>query len=200
AGAGLLVLPKTAAAAQIRGRITGHQNLLNPVWSELKEAASHSYTFREPSPTVSANLRRLFPYIPMEVCLVALAASPKPKLPEYSVRVAGGRTSAMTLVLPPGTPIKFNNGDPFAHRLYGVDVATLGASEMRPGASRLWTVPGPGIFEIRDELVPSLKMWVVGEPRVAAVAFPALDGAFTLELGEPGDYSIQAYFAGQPVG
>lgn len=200
AGVGLLAFPKVASAAQIKGKITGHQHLLNPVWSELKEAASHSYTFREPSPTVSANLRRLFPYVPVEVCLVALAASPKPKLPDYAVRVAGGRTSAMTLVLPPGTPIKFHNGDPFNHRLFGVDIPTLGASDMRPQADRVWTVPGPGTFEVRDELVPSLRMWVIGEPKVAAVAFPGLDGTFTMELAEPGDYTIQAYFAGKPVG
>lgn len=197
---GLLAWPEWASAAQIKGKISGHQHLLNPVWSELKEANSHSYTFREPSPTVSANLRRLFPYVPMEVCLVALAAAAKGKLPDQVVRIAGGRSSAMTLVVPPGTPIKFRNGDPFNHRLFGVDIPTLGPSDMRPGAERLWTVPGPGTFEIRDELSPSVKMWVIGEPKVAAVAFPSLDGSFTFELAEPGDYSIQAYFAGKPVG
>lgn len=200
AGLALLTCPQWVAAAQIKGKIAGHQNLLNPVWSELKEAASHSYTFREPSPTVSANMRRLFPYIPMEVCLVALAAAPQNKLPDRIVRVAGGRTSAMTLVVPPGTAIKFRNGDPFSHRLFGVDIATFGPSDMRPQAERLWTVPGAGTFEIRDELAPSVRMWVIGEPKVAAVAFPALDGSFTLDLAEPGDYSIQAYFAGKPVG
>lgn len=197
---GLLAWPEWASAAQIKGKISGHQHLLNPVWSELKEANSHSYTFREPSPTVSANLRRLFPYVPMEVCLVALSAAAKGKLPDHVVRLAGGRTSAMTLVVPPGTAIKFRNGDPFNHRLFGIDIPTLGASDMRPGAERLWTVPGPGTFEIRDELSPSVRMWVIGEPKVAGVAFPALDGTFTFELAEPGDYSIQAYFAGKPVG
>lgn len=199
-GLGLLAWPKWASAAQIKGKITGHQHLLNPVWSELKEAASHTYTFREPSPTVSANMRRLFPHIPTEICLVALGAVAKTKVPERIVRVAGGRTSAMTLVVPPGTPLKFRNGDPFNHRMFGVDVATFGASDMKPGAERVWTVPGPGTFELRDELVPSLRMWVIGEPKAAAVAFPALDGSFTLDLEEPGDYTIQAYFAGKPVG
>lgn len=106
----------------------------------------------------------------------------------------------MTLVVPPGTPIKFRNGDPFGHRLHGVDIPTLGPSDMRPSAERVWTVPGEGTFEIRDELVPSLRMWVIGEPRVAAVAFPNLEGVFTLDLEEPGDYTVQAYFAGKPIG
>lgn len=185
---------------QIRGKVSGFQNLTNPVWSESREPDSHSYTFREPSPTVSANMRRLFPYVPYEVCVVALAAANKSKLPDRVVRVAGGRTSAMTLVVPPGTALKFRNGDPFAHRLFGVNVPTFGASDMRPGAERVWTVPGPGIFEIRDELVPSVRMWVIGEAKVAGVAFPNLDGAFSLEITEPGEFTLQAYFAGQPIG
>jgi hypothetical protein len=185
---------------QIRGKVTGHQNLTNPVWLESRDPGSHSYSFREPSPTVSASMRRLFPYIPFEICLVALASGDKGKLPDRVVRVAGGRTSAMTLVVPPGTAIKFRNGDPIAHRLFGVNIPTFGASDMRPGAERVWTVPGPGVFEIRDELVPSVRMWVIGEPKVASVAFPNLDGAFGLEVAEAGEYTVQAYFAGQKVG
>lgn len=185
---------------QIRGKVSGFQNLTNPVWSESRDPASRSYTFREPSPTVSANMRRLFPYIPYEVCVVALASSDKAKLPDRVVRVAGGRTSAMTLVVPPGTAIKFRNGDPFAHRLFGVNVPTFGASDMRPGAERVWTVPGAGVFEIRDELVPSVRMWVIGEPKVASVAFPNLDGVFGLEITEPGEFTVRAYFAGQATG
>ncbi len=209
AGFGLALIAPGAAAqgnvnkgplGQIRGKVSGHQNLTNSVWSESRDPGSHSYSFREPSPTVSANMRRLFPYIPFEVCVVALAPAVKGKLPDRIVRVAGGRTNAMTLVVPPGTAIKFRNGDPFAHRLFGVDIATFGASDMRPGAERVWTVPGPGVFEIRDELVPSVRMWVIGEPKVASVAFPNLDGVFSLEITEAGDFSLQAYFAGQPIG
>lgn len=206
AGFGLTLFAPSALAqskgpvGQIRGKVSGYQSLTNPVWSESRDPGSHSYSFREPSPTVSANMRRLFPYIPFEVCVVALAAETKGKLPDRIVRVAGGRTNAMTLVVPPGTAIKFRNGDPFAHRLFGVNIPTLGASDMRPGAERVWTVPGPGVFEIRDELVPSVRMWVIGEPKVAGVAFPNLDGVFALEIAEPGEFSVRAYFAGKPVG
>lgn len=185
---------------QIRGKVSGHQNLTNPVWSESRDPGSHSYSFREPSPTVSANMRRLFPYIPFEVCVVALSAQGKGKLPDRVVRVAGGRTNAMTLVVPPGTAIKFRNGDPFAHRLFGVGIPTFGASDMRAGAERVWTVPGTGVFEIRDELVPSVRMWVIGDAKVAGVAFPNLDGVFSLEITEPGEFTLQAYFAGQAIG
>lgn len=200
ASVALLSLSERARAAQIRGRITGHQHLLNPVWTEARDPDSRNYTFREPSPTVSADVRRLYPYIPKEVCIAALTAANSGKMAPRTVRVAGGRTDAVTLVVPPGTAIKFQNGDPFAHRLYGIDVATLGPSDMKPGAERVWTVPAVGIFEVRDELVPSLRMWIVGEPKATAVAFPSLDGTFQIEVPDAGDYTIQAYFSGKPVG
>jgi len=43
-------------------------------------------------------------------------------------------------------------------------------------------------------------MWVVTEPTVVAVAQPTTDGRFTLNVDEPGQYSLQAYFAGEAVG
>jgi hypothetical protein len=43
-------------------------------------------------------------------------------------------------------------------------------------------------------------MWVVAEPTAAAIALPATDGRFKLELEEAGAYTLQAYFAGEPVG
>jgi hypothetical protein len=43
-------------------------------------------------------------------------------------------------------------------------------------------------------------MWVVAEAAVVASAFPAADGRFSLTVDQPGQYSIQAYFAGEPVG
>ena len=51
-----------------------------------------------------------------------------------------------------------------------------------------------------DELAPSLSMWVVTEPTVAAIAMPTTDGRFTLAIEEAGQYTLQAYFAGEPVG
>ncbi|HEY3495786.1 MAG TPA: hypothetical protein VGK73_13905, partial [Polyangiaceae bacterium] len=66
--------------------------------------------------------------------------------------------------------------------------------------AREWSVPGPGVFEIRDELAPSLRMWVVGEPNVAGIAYPSMKGDFGLNVEEPGDYVVQAFFAGKKVG
>lgn len=176
-------------------------HLLNPVWTEARKPESHTYTFREPSPTVRPELRRLFPYIPKEICVALIATDAQPAGQVREVSVGGGRTTPVTLVATPGTRLKFKNTDPFEHRLYGVGINDFGAAGTKPGGERIWTVPKKaGVYEIRDELVPSLRMWVVAEPNVASVGYPKLDGTFSVDVDAPGEYRVQAYFAGKPVG
>jgi hypothetical protein len=43
-------------------------------------------------------------------------------------------------------------------------------------------------------------MWVIAEPALAASTFPSSDGRFTLNVDQPGQYTVQAFFAGEPVG
>jgi hypothetical protein len=67
-------------------------------------------------------------------------------------------------------------------------------------AARDWTAPGPGKYELRDELSPSVRSWVVVEPHAAAVAYPTMQGIFSFSQLAPGEYVIKAYFTGLPVG
>ena len=196
----IALVPASAEAAKLRGRLDGFRNLLNPVWAEAKDPKEHGYSFREPVPTVRAEFRRLFPHAPKEICIAALAASPQKSPPPVLVRVGGGRTTPVTLVVPPGTRLTFQNTDPFKHRLHGVGFPTFQPADTVRGASREWSVPGHGVFEIRDELAPSLRMWVVGDPTVAAIAYPSMKGDFALSVEQPGDYTVQAFFAGKKVG
>lgn len=198
--AGVATFSATADAAMIKGKVSGFEHLLNPVWGAARAANAHAYNFREPSPTVSAELRRLFPHIPKELCVAILAASDQPKMKPIEVRVGGGRTTPVTLVVTPGTELRFRNTDPFQHRLFGEGIKTFGPSDMAKGADRVWTVPEAGVYEIKDELVPSLHMWVVSEPKVVAYGFPDLTGKFEVSVTDPGDYTVQPYFAGKPVG
>jgi hypothetical protein len=196
----LVLAPAVAQAGKIRGRVDGFRNLLNPVWAEARDPKSHGYSFREPVPTVRAEFRRLFPHAPKEICVAALAATPRKAAPPVLVRVGGGRTTPVTLVVTPGTKLAFQNTDAFKHRLYGVGIPSFQPADTARGANREWSVPGPGTFEIRDELAPSLRMWVIGEPMVAAIAYPSMKGDFGLSVEEPGDYVIQAFFAGKKIG
>jgi hypothetical protein len=195
-----LLVSATAEASKLRGRVDGFRNLLNPVWAEARDPKQHGYSFREPVATVRAEFRRLFPHAPKEICVAALAAGPQKAPPPVLVRVGGGRTTPVTIVVPPNTRLSFQNTDPFKHRLHGVNIATFQPADTLRGANRDWTVPGPGVFEIRDELAPSLRMWVIGDPNVAAIAYPSLKGDFALSVDQPGEYTVQAYFAGKKVG
>ncbi len=200
AASALLSVTLAAHASRVLGRVSGFEYLLNPVWQDAKNPNEHGYSFREPVPTVRADLRQLFPHIPKEVCVALLADSARRPQKPVLVRVGGGRTTPVTIVLAPGTRISFQNTDPFPHSLYGVGISTFTPSRTRSGDQREWTVPSAGVFEIRDKLAPSLRFWVVGEPNVAAIAYPSMKGEFALTVDEPGKYKVQTYFSGKPVG
>lgn len=196
-----LLLTSPAQAQQVRGRLEGFRLLQNPVWAEARDPKHHGYSFREPVPTVRAEFRRLYPHIPKEVCVAALAATPqKPSATAILIRVGGGRTTPVTIVVAPGTKLRFQNTDPFRHRLYAVGQKMFGPNDTPAGGTREWTVPEPGTYEIRDEAAPSLRMWVVADANVAAVAYPSLKGEFNLTLEGAGDYRVQAFFSGKRVG
>jgi hypothetical protein len=200
AAAGVAAFALDASAARVRGLVVGYQYLVNPVWDEAKDPDRHLYSFREPVPTVRAEFRRLFPHIPKELCIVALAAEKVPAQKPVLIRVGGGRTTPGTIVVAPGTQLQFQNTDPFAHRLFAVGVGTFPASDTVKGGVRSFAAPATGTVEIRDEAAPSLRMWIITEPNVAGVAYPSLKGEFALSVDGPGEYRVQAYFAGKKVG
>jgi plastocyanin len=203
AGLGLaafLGVIEPAAAARIVGTVTGYTNLENPVWAEAKDPKAKSYTFREMVPTVPAQYRRLYPQVTKEVCMALLGTAPASAGAPITIKVGGGRTTPVTIVAAPGTKLIFQNVDAFPHRLYGVGMKEFTVSETARGARREWSVPGPGTYEIRDELAPSLRLWVVSEPTLVEQTFPSLKGEYSFTVEAPGEYQVQAYFAGQKVG
>jgi hypothetical protein len=195
-----LGLSSSGEAAKVRGKIVGFKLLRNPVWMEAQDPSRHLFSFREAVPTVPADVRQLYPHIPKEICIAAISSNAQKAPPPVLIRVGGGRTTPGTIVVPPMTQLSFQNTDPFPHRLYGVGITTFPASDTGRGATRDWTVPTAGAFEIRDEAAPSLRMWIIADPKVASIAYPSMRGDFALTLNEPGDYTVQAYFAGKPVG
>lgn len=200
-GAAFVLAATSAEAAKVRGRLEGFRLLENPVWAEAKNPERQGYSFREPVPTVRAEFRRPYPHIPKEVCVAVLASTPQPaKSGAILVRVGGGRTTPVTLVTRPGTKLVFQNTDPFKHRLYAVGLKTFTASDTGRGATREWTVPQAGVYEIRDEAAPSLRMWVVADPMVAGIAYPSMKGEFAVPVEQPGEYRVQAFFSGKRVG
>ncbi|MBN2195130.1 MAG: hypothetical protein JW751_20095 [Polyangiaceae bacterium] len=197
----LLAVPVLAAGPKIKGKVTSYEYLLNPVWEEAKDPEKKLYSFREIVPTVPAKHRALYPHIPKELCIAALSDQKQSAARMATlIRIGGGRTTPVTIVVVPGTRLRFKNTDPFPHRLYGTGQSTLTPSDTIKGGARDWTVPSAGTFEIRDELAPSLRLWIVAEPNVAAIAYPSMAGEFALRPEVAGTYTVQAYFAGKKVG
>ncbi len=188
----------------LKGKIQGGEALVNPVWAEAKDPKNHRYTFRAPSATASPAARKLTAYLPKELTIAALAksgpgaSSGKPVV----VTVSGGRTTPVTIVLGEGQSVEFVNADPFSHKLYDVAKVKSGLApeETIKGGRRKWQPPGVGVYELRDVLSPSVRSWIVVEPRVVAVTTPAPDGTFALRELEPGSYDLQGFFMGKAVG
>ena len=52
---------------------------------------------------------------------------------------------------------------------------------------------------IRDQLFPSVVMYIVVEPNAVEFAFPDREGTFAMNL-PPGEYTLKAFFDGKPTG
>lgn len=201
---GVALVARAAETATATGSIKGGSALLNPVWMEAKDEKHHRYSFRQPSATVPPEARRLTAYLPKELAIVALSAGgtgAKPASTPFKVHVSGGRTTPVTIVVAPGTKIEFTNHDPFMHRIHSPDDKTgFGPSELESTKTRVWAPTTPGKYEIRDEVSPSLRSWVVVEPNAAAVAYPSFKNTFKLEGLAEGKYTLRGYFSGEQVG
>ncbi|NUP07916.1 MAG: hypothetical protein HOW73_17865 [Polyangiaceae bacterium] len=197
-----LALPSAVFAATVKGKVVGTQELLNPVWNEAKAKDSHRFTFREPASSVPADFRVLRGHLSKELCIVVLTEAKAEKKPKpIRVLVEGGRTSPVTLVVAEGQEILFENNDPTDRAIYEVtEKAGLGRGTMKPGSTRTWTPPGPGKYELRDELSPSTRSWIVVEPHAHMSLYPTRKGDFDISNIDPGTYKLRAYFNGEPVG
>jgi len=185
----------------IKGKVQGGETLINPVWAEANDAKNHRYTFRTRS-TSAGKQQRPTAYLPRELCVAVLAKEgngPGRGTP-VSVGISGGRTTPVTVVVADGQSVQFINHDPFSHKLFDTGQGGLGPEETKPGSSRSWKAPKPGVYEIRDQLAPSVRSWVVVESRVVQTAYPRTNGEYLVRDLEPGSYDLQGFFMGKPVG
>lgn len=189
----------TAFAGPVRGRITGQEKLLPEVYAEAARPDAHRWTWREPSPTVKAEFRNLSANPSRDICIAAMTSSNAAPHEPILIKITGGHTIPTTIVITPGTRLSFENHDPFPHRLYIQGNDSWKAEDLNAGAHREWTPTATGKVEFRDQLVPSIRMYVVVDPQVADIAFPGRDGAFGMTL-PAGDYVLKAFFNGKQVG
>lgn len=195
-----MLVPAVAlgAAVTVKGRLGGAQKLMSPSGEEAKDPNNHRYTFREPSPTTRVDVRVLTAALDKEVAVV-VTSDAGGKAATTKMIVAGGRLSPSTLVVASGQEVQIENGDPFPHKLYDAGNKGFTVGETPANKGRKWTPPGPGKYELRDQSAPSVRGWIVVEPKAVAVAYPNRKGEFAIDL-EPGKYKLRAYHKGEPVG
>ncbi|MBX3187658.1 MAG: hypothetical protein KF819_11610 [Labilithrix sp.] len=195
----LLTVSGGAATPNVKGKITGQEKLLPEVYAEAAKPESRRWTWREPSPSVAAQFRTLSGNPSRDLCIAATSSANQAAGEAIRMTVTGGRVFPTTIVVSPGTPLAFKNFDPFKHRLFVKDQNTFGAEDLGPNQVRQWAAPGPGRYEVRDELFPSVRTFIIVDAQVVTVAYPGRDGAFGLVL-PAGDYVLKAFFAGKQVG
>jgi hypothetical protein len=195
----LAAAPSLAAGtAAIKGKITGWEKLVPQIYADASKSDAHRYTWREPSPTVKQDFRKLSGNVARDVCVAAFVNGAAPAHDGKIVTVTGGRATPSTLVVSPGSRVVLKNVDPFPHSFYEVSSSAWAANATAPGSQRDWAATTPGVHEIRDQLFPSVVMHIVVDPQAAEFAFPDHDGAFIMNL-PAGDYSLKLFFDGKPV-
>jgi hypothetical protein len=183
----------------LRGKVVGWERLVSQTYVDATRPEAHGYTWREPSPTVKQDFRKLTANVSRDVCVVALGAGTAQAHEPIIVKVTGGRATPSTLVLSPGSRLSFQNEDPFEHLLYEVNNPAWGPNSIAPKSSREWSGNSPGRHVIRDQSFPSVVMYAVIEPAAFELALPDRDGSFSMTL-PTGDYSFKAFFEGKQVG
>jgi plastocyanin len=185
--------------ANVKGKLTGWENLVPVVYADAAKPEAHRYTWRDPSPTVKKDFRTLSANVARDVCVVAIASAPQGAHDSFVVSLTGGRITPSTVVVAPGTRVQFKNNDPFPHSLFDTKDDKWAASTTAPLSTRDWASSTAGLHEIHDELFPTVRMFIVIDPNAAEFARPANDGSFGLAL-VPGEYSLKVFFEGRQVG
>jgi hypothetical protein len=183
----------------VKGKLSGWDKLFPTTYADASKPDSHRFTWREPSPTVKADFRKLTSTVSHDVCVAAFGTGQAQAHEPLKIIVSGGRTSASTIVLSPGSRLSFKNADPFPHSLYEQGNASWAANPTAPGSSREWAAGAAGVHVIRDQLFPSIAMYVVVDASAVEVAFPDREGSFAMPL-PAGDYTLKAFFEGKATG
>jgi hypothetical protein len=195
---GTLLAGPSPVAVAVKGKVTGWEKLLPAVYTEAANDP-HRYTWREPSPTVKQDFRKLSAAVNRDVCVVAISAGAAQAHEPLIVKLTGSRLTPGSLVLSPGSRLSLKNADPFPHTLYEVGNDKWAANPTAPGSSRDWAGTTPGVHVIRDQQFPSVAMYIVIDPNAVEFAMPDRDGTFSMGV-TPGDYTIKAFFEGKQVG
>ena len=182
-----------ARAGDLKARVTGAENLRPSALASATAADKKLYTLREFDPLVPAKYTTISAKPDKDITLAIYGAGDKSAFGLGAViRLAGGRATPATVVLPAGVAVFFRNDDPFAHHIVGPDVDR----ELKPGESHKFEPKGKNAT-YTDTLIPSVKAFVTIEEGVIANRWPSPDGTVKITELSDGEYTMKAFFEGQ---
>ncbi|MBI2390650.1 MAG: hypothetical protein HYV09_13755 [Deltaproteobacteria bacterium] len=182
-----------ARAGDLKARVTGFESLRPAALASATAADKKLFTLREFDPLVPPKYTNISAKPDKDVTLAIYGAGDKSGFGLGAViRLAGGRAVPSTVVIPPGVAVFFRNDDPFVHHVKGPELSR----DLRPGESHKLEPKGK-LSEFTDDLVPSVKAWVVVEDGVIANRWPNPDGSVRITDMADAEYTIKAFFEGK---
>ena len=121
----------------------------------------------------------------------------KPKADSVqSVNVLTGKLEKNVIVIRPESRIKFIMRSPFDHELYSPAKHDFKPQLQGNNSFRPVDFYTPGIFEVKDKLIPHFLGWVVVTPATYVLKVDN-SGTFKFDGAEPGDYKIKVFYKGK---
>jgi len=193
--------PRTLAAAELRGTLTGLDTLQPTPASESQ--GRRLFYWEEPNGALDTRRPRAIAELDLTVVLTGagVAESSQP----VNVPVVGGRCRPGTAVVSANTVLRIQNNDWFPHEFFAAaagqttPVAGVQPEPTAPRSERQVQIAQAGVYELRDRLSPLFRCFILvgaGQGRVANVA---QDGAFRWQTVADGDYTVRVYFEGRQL-
>jgi hypothetical protein len=181
-----------AHAGDLKARIVGQESLRPQALASAVASNPHAFTWRLFDRLVAEKYTALSADPEKDVTIAVYGEGPHKFGLEARVRLAGGRATPATIVIPAGVPVTFVNDDPFLHTLVSGDLKR----DLKPGETHKITPKGKGLLTFTDTQAPGVKAFVVIDDGVLMNVAPGRDGSVKIPEALPGSYVLKAYFEG----
>jgi hypothetical protein len=197
AGLCVVALAPVGRASEIRGTVQGG-DALTPAPRPAPSGQFRASYWDAPNGNVTVTAPRASLEYDLGVVLtgpgIEDATRPVP------LRIEGGRCRPGSVVVTPGTVVRVDNQDLFAHELYAVRSGqtepVVPAEVTSSRTTREMTFREAGLYVLQDVRQPTFRCWVLAGPGQGRLLQVAQDGSFRVpEVGD-GDYTIRAYYEG----
>ena len=193
-----LAVGAQAEAAKVVGKLTVTDKFRRALADEDAKApvATKPGYWNEPNAVRDVEPPFVVPSSDLGIVLIRDGAPPpKPDEPT-EVDVRAGGLGKNVVVVRPGTAVKFRSVDPFDHSLYVPALDDFKPEKQSRGAFRTIEFAREGVYEVRCQLVPHFRGWIVVTAATFVLKADA-SGGFSMDGLAVGDYTLRVFFRGK---